>query len=190
MNDVHNKFVDYDNHFDHLDSELLKQLPIGSIIAWSGSLLSHSQIPVGWQLCDGSLILEGNMLNLYTPELNAANRFLRGTDETCKEWTYQDHMMPAHRHNIYDPGHKHEDAGHRHPVYHYGDYDHRHFDLDTGDAEIVDADDSTNPMSWGYADIQDSYTSIRVEEAYGDYVNLGNEVRPKNMLVEYIIKIF
>ena len=56
MNNVQNKFVEYDHHFDLVDIELLKQLPIGSIIAWSGSLLSHSQIPVGWQLCDGSLI--------------------------------------------------------------------------------------------------------------------------------------
>ena len=51
----------------------------------------------GWVLCDGSKIVEGPLINTYTPNLNAEGRFLRGGAATS-QWTYQDHMMAQHGH--------------------------------------------------------------------------------------------
>ncbi|MFC7358465.1 hypothetical protein ACFQO1_12260 [Jejudonia soesokkakensis] len=66
--------------------------PIGSIIAWHGSLAGVGALPDGWQLCDGSLITDSNspIVNSSTPNLNgnttsnsgdsSSGRFLRGSN--------------------------------------------------------------------------------------------------------------
>lgn len=80
--------------------------PIGSIIAWHGSLSGVGALPDGWQLCDGSLITDTNspLTGVFTPNLNgnttsasgdnSRGRFLRGatnsglyqTDQTNNLW--------------------------------------------------------------------------------------------------------
>ncbi|MDX1461968.1 MAG: hypothetical protein R3359_02840 [Marinirhabdus sp.] len=64
--------------------------PIGSIIAWHGSMAGVGALPDGWQLCDGSLITDSDspLFGGPTPNLNgntvsisgdlSSGRFLRG----------------------------------------------------------------------------------------------------------------
>lgn len=66
-------------------------VPIGSIIAWHGSLMGVGVLPEGWQLCDGSQITDPTSPLQFsnTPNLNGSTvslsgdasggRFLRGS---------------------------------------------------------------------------------------------------------------
>lgn len=92
--------------------------------------------------------------------------------------------MPIHQHEYSDPGHKHEDAGHDHDFtpmrfafggefFHRGRY----------------AGIETETSKTGYANIQSSKTGISIGNPISA-VPLGNEVRPKNMIVQWIIKIY
>ena len=126
------------------------------------------------------------MKDQFAPDLNKAGRFLRGGDNVTS-WTYQDHMMGQHKHSIHDPGHKHTDDGHGHDLLVSGDY---------GDEPRHVMSQSPYDTAWssryvgrGYANIQSSHTSITVEEVSSTSIPLGNEVRPKNMIVQYIIKV-
>ena len=172
---------------NELDSKILKMLPVGSIIAWSGQSLSNTELPDGWQMCDGQKILEGPMKGQNSPNINGEDRFLRG-GKAFTSWTYQDHMIGQHKHSISDPGHIHTDAGHDHQVYVYGDETYPNTN------HIMTAHDhgkrgSPDNVLNGKANIQSSHTSISVQGATESGIPVGNEVRPKNMIVQYIIKV-
>ena len=102
---------------EEYDPQIRKMMPIGSIIPWSGSYLSKTELPAGWQLCDGSAITEGLMKGYNTPTLNSEGYFLRG-GARVEKWTYQEQMVANHQHNVVDPGHVHEDKGHTHGSWH------------------------------------------------------------------------
>ena len=78
--------------------------PIGTILAWQGASISGSELPKGWQLCNGPQIPRGPMVGLKTPDLNSAGLFLRGgTQEEAGE--VQDDAVQDHYH--VDLGHSH-----------------------------------------------------------------------------------
>jgi len=187
-NDQH--YMEVSNQISELE-EMLDQmtlLPVGSIIAWSGRVLSKKDLPVGWQMCDGSKINEGPMINEMTPDLNAEGRFLRGGTEFTS-WTYQDQMMASHQHNISDPGHKHSDSGHHHRYEDRGSrYSYRGDDASDRRHSEVDYWNSYNTAT-GHANIQSANTGIKVENPISN-ITVGDEIRPKNMQVQWIIKIF
>ncbi len=188
VSDVEENYMSIVQNKLDLENKLAEVLPVGSIIPWSGETLSHTQLPDGWQLCDGSIIFQGPMKDLQTPNLNIEGRFLRGGKE-FQSWVYQDQMIGQHNHAVNDPGHLHTDAGHRHTVVDQGD----------GAADrgwYLFVNEGSKKDWWqesvildGHADIQSSETSITVTEAFGS-IPVGEEVRPKNMLVQYIIKIY
>lgn len=74
-----------DNLELHVDE--LQLSPIGSIVAWIPKT-DHSQtdelkLPKGWIPCDGRVIPEPSIWAYsFTPDLNKAKRFLRGTSST------------------------------------------------------------------------------------------------------------
>ena len=78
------------------------KVPIGAIASWSGLI---SDIPHGWQLCDGT---NG------TPDLRG--KFIRGAPSSTEAGTIggQDTVtlttaqIPSHTHGITDPGHTHK----------------------------------------------------------------------------------
>ena len=45
-------------------------------------------------------------------------------------------------------------------------------------------------LDTGKADIEFAKTGISVRDAVSSQYDIGNEIRPKNMFVEYIIRIF
>ena len=65
-------------------------------ISGQSLLIRHDKMFQGWQLCDGSEIQTGPMMNLYTPNLNSEGRFLRG-GVGFDSWTFQDQMTLQHR---------------------------------------------------------------------------------------------
>lgn len=72
----------------------------GMIVLWSGSTAT---IPTGWVLCDGTN---------STPDLR--NRFVVGAGDTYAvdaTGGSADLIVPAHTHEITDPGHVHAEAG-------------------------------------------------------------------------------
>ena len=102
--------------------DILALLPVGTVIAWLGGYSESSELPTGWQRCDGSLILAGPMLNTRTPDLNGeSGHFLRGGTFRQAGSTHED-QLKAHSHSasahVTDPGHSHQDTGHSHG---YGD---------------------------------------------------------------------
>ena len=88
----------------------LKELisPIGSIIPWYGENHSNTRLPDGWQLCDGSRILDRRSPMFYqtTPILNGHGEdglFIRGGSEseagTIVGDALKNHSHEAHGHN-------------------------------------------------------------------------------------------
>merc|ERR1712126_269521 len=88
----------------------LLEFPTGTIIAWVPAPQidftgKQSEIPVGWQRCDGSQIEYGPWEGKFTPNLNGEHYFLRGgKDDEYLEM--QDHAIVNHEH--IDAGHSHE----------------------------------------------------------------------------------
>ena len=168
---------------EQTEESTLNNAPIGSILAWVPNALPGSNsseatldIPLGWQKCDGSIIDSPSVLaGQRTPDLNNEKRFLRGSpDETLL--TLEDDMIQDHKHDISDPGHTH----------------------DYTDTYV----DSTGTSSWngigGNAKwfppthektTQSQMTGVKVESVSSSY-NRGEETRPKNMHVSYIMRIF
>eukprot|EP00088_Acartia_fossae_P031281 TRINITY_DN32194_c0_g1_i2.p1 TRINITY_DN32194_c0_g1~~TRINITY_DN32194_c0_g1_i2.p1 ORF type:complete len:295 (-),score=49.49 TRINITY_DN32194_c0_g1_i2:160-1044(-) len=167
--------------------ELLKQLmPVGSIIAWVGPIISKGDLPGGWQLCDGSSI-DGTPY--YTPELNKSGRFLRGTTAQMSDWTYQEDMLRKHKHGINDPGHSHVDGGHTHGyhdelVNYNQEWDARIFHR--GKWAKYYNYHKTSEVS--HANIQTSKSGIEVLDAIASFA--GEETRPKNMAVIWIMRVY
>ena len=81
--------------------------PVGSIIAWLPTLATSmvTELPVGWQRCDGQPITQGPMAGTLTPDLNSSRRFLRGGSDSIAGSTEED-TVRDHLHH--DPGHTHE----------------------------------------------------------------------------------
>ena len=168
---------------EQTEEATLNNAPIGSILAWVPNALPGSDnskatldIPQGWQKCDGSIIDSPSVLaGQRTPDPNNEKRFLRGSpDETLL--TLEDDMIQDHKHDISDHGHTH----------------------DYTDTYV----DSTGTSSWngigGQAKwfppthektTQSQMTGVKVESVSSSYKK-GEETRPKNMHVSYIMRIF
>ena len=67
------------------DLEALSIAPLGTILAWTPKPDKDTSNPIslpdGWIPCDGRQIKEGIWQGRYTPDLNEARRFLRGSPE-------------------------------------------------------------------------------------------------------------
>merc|ERR1712130_239871 len=98
--------------------------PVGTILAWFGPYRSASELPPGWQLCDGSYINRGPMEGESTPDLNGAGLFIRGGDASVAGEVEAD-AVQDHHHK--DSGHRHIENGHSHS----GQPHHHNFHLGT-----------------------------------------------------------
>ena len=63
-------------------------------------------IPNCWVPCDGRQISHGKWTGKMTPDLNEANRFLRGGHQ-FEALNMQEDSMQDHTHNLNDTGHTH-----------------------------------------------------------------------------------
>ena len=150
--------------------------PIGTILAWTMKVgpdgNQTEDIPAGWVRCDGSTIPPPSIwAGERTPNLNTAGRFLRGgSDETVL--TLEEDMVQDHQHGVNDPGHTHPSP------YKY--------ELAFACGSVCGADYSS-PSS--QETIPSSTTGISVTGISNGY-RYGDETRPRNMHVVYIMRVY
>ena len=187
--------------------DLLDSVPLGTILPWvnkpSQDSLHQEDLPLGFALCDGSLITEGIWVGEPTPDLTRSGKFLRGGNASqvldMEESMIQDHMHIDSGHSHTDAGHTHDDSGHDHPFedehYYEGDTE---WDPDLGGSDqwrhsLPTSTSKTTSSS--YANIEISYASIESSTSGMSGVSteggiqVGEEVRPTNMRVLFIMKV-
>ena len=150
--------------------------PVGTILAWTMRVdaagNTTGDIPRGWQRCDGSTIPPPSVwAGQTTPDLNTERRFLRGgSDETVL--TVEEDMMQDHTHGIQDPGHSH--VIHDWTLYSSGSY------FGTSGQYVGGSSDENSDLST---------TGVSVTGVSSGY-RYGEETRPKNMQIVYIIRVW
>merc|ERR1711862_671390 len=167
--------------------------PLGTINAWvtkpSRSSSSSRNLPTCWMKCDGSVINYQNSpwKGSRVPNLNGDGRFLRG-GSASQVLTMQEDSVEDHTHSVSDPGHSHSDRGHSHSYKKM-----RRYGAESPVAILVEkyvqksVSDSTYSTTIGRASITTNRANIRVGSM--NTSNKGTETRPKNMIVEWIIKV-
>ena len=187
---------------DKMQRSIFDALPLGTILSWVNKPSQDSphteNMPSGYQLCDGSVITEGVWEGLATPDLTNTAKFLRG-GSFSEVLDMEESMMQNHTH--IDPGHSHSDKGHSHT-----DGGHSHSYIDTyanvnsptsvGRKELyLDFGDVSRTTELSYASIQTSYANMTDSFTdmggvkMADTVKVGEEVRPTNMRVLFIMKV-
>lgn len=151
-------------------------VPIGSIIPWHKSIPGVPALPDGWVECNGQ-VLEATGSPLHgqvIPDLNASGRFLRGATESG---ILQDDMMQNHRHldsghyhsfnlsnNGYPDGHSDRTANNYWMEHWRGNNIWKNTNTTHADLQ--------GPSDWG-----------------GNTPRVGNETRPVNMSVVWIMRV-
>ena len=154
--------------------------PVGTILPWvpkpvKDDSVTGLTIPDGWARCDGSIIPPPSIwAGKRTPDLNNEMRFLRGAPDDSVLTLEEDQLMD-HTHKVSDAGHNHG-YGDRHQKFagsqhHDGESAYKH---DTFDESRTTKKSVTGLMVQG---ITDSYRK-------------GDENRPRNMHITYIMRIF
>merc|ERR1719158_1448460 len=153
--------------------------PIGSIIPWLCP--DWAKLPPGWQRCDGSEVLSGELIGSLTPNLNNAGLFLRGGPDSAignlQEASLEDHTHMDNGHSHKDRGHTHAEGGHYH--YHDGEapadghhsmFIHRNPDTRSCSSETTLIEDSNNWLLRYCVDqiYTTETTYIKIESANAD----------------------
>jgi len=162
-------------------------MPIGTIIAWVNNIGPGSNpqtIPKCWIICDGRTIPEPSpWAGKKTKDLNGQGRFLRGGTSNqvldIEEDTFQDHG-----HTVIDNGHSHSDRGHNHR-HKYGV---KHSLKPGGSgSHWANGGVTSEYTETGYASITTDKANIQIRKS--DHSKRGQETRPKNMRIEWIMRI-
>jgi len=159
--------------------EELHEAPVGSITAWVSKPSPdgvETALPEGWLKCDGSPIPAPSMWEgKVTPNLNGERRFLRGGSD-ADMLTVEEDQLQEHMHEVTDPGHNHPyvdkytenmpPTNNKGPEDGNGNFGHPH-----------------------NSETSKEYSGISVAGVESIYRS-GDETRPKNMNVIYIIKVW
>ena len=120
-----------------------------------------------------------------TPNLNGERRFLRGGTHEQMLLMEED-MILDHMHT--DGGHTHTDAGHGHSFTSHGSGSNHH--CGTGGSHCDGDSNPSSSTSTGVASITSSSSNVgKIDESVSSS-RKGDEVRPKNMAVIYIMRVF
>jgi len=186
-------------YIDVPETDQTDQSPLGTIAAWVAkpSLDSEQEreVPDGWVLCDGSTIEKGPWKGGSTPNLNSGH-FLRGGELNQQLETEEDQVQD---HEHADPGHTHSASSssseHDHifeEFYMYGNGDtsytgHCYQDVSCSQYDhISHRTPSTEPASVDVSTTVSSHTTgISGMTSSARY---GEETRPRNMKISWIIK--
>ena len=137
--------------------------PVGTILSWIPKIDKSTgevvDLPPGWQNCDGSDITEGPWTGGKTPDLNGRGLFLRGGDE--------DNVLETEESQLQD--HQHVDKGHTHDCNAESKAGRHHHTYQRGK--------DTAEVKSNIGGVDD------------DGANAGDETRPANMRVIYIIRV-
>jgi len=188
------------------DMSKLNLSPIGTIAAWVSkpeqTQMDEEPLPDGWMKCDGSVIPPPSIWAGHNlPDLNGEKRFLRGgsySDQLdTEDDMVQDHMHDenAHSHStkveikIKDTYRQQYDEKHDHCnnncVTVKGASDHLETSeiLYTSDEEIQNKDDNES------IDVTNPSATCGTKGVASKYRH-GDETRPKNMNVQWIMRVF
>jgi len=166
--------------------------PIGAIVGWTPRPAvdkANIDLPHGWVRCDGQVIpAPSTWAGTKTPDLNSERRFLRGGDD-AHSLVFEDDTVQDHKHASL--GHKHTDSGHSHNVWpkfymvhHPGGKTKTAAKLQVGNNyAFTYTAENTEP---GKANIQTGQANIG-NPTSGRH---GDETRPKNMGVVWIMRVF
>ena len=165
--------------------------PIGTILAWVTKPTKETRedemvdLPAGWVRCDGATIPEPSVwAGQLTPNLNGEKRFLRGASDS-EVLTMEEDQMQDHKHQVSDPGHSHSFVD-KYPNFGGGNDGH------SGPAHD---DDEKDQWDWPHdEDTGDEKTGITVQGVASKFreidVGVGDETRPKNMNIIYIMRVW
>ena len=169
------------------------EFPLGTIIAWiiapTNNSTSPETIPSGWTQCDGRRITEGPWEGQLSPNLNNDHLFLRGGLEE-EQLEIEDDMILDHVH--VDGGHKHTQEAHYHTYPKYTDeYHTTKLDYDshccTHRTVIQTITQTSNDEL-----VSNAIPEISLEMSgvgkIDDNFKKGDETRPKNMKVTFLIR--
>ena len=152
----------------------------GTILSWvpkpNKAAGNKATVPKCWVECDGRKISEGIWKGQKTPDLNNAQRFLRGGTQNQALGTQSD-ALQDHHHNLYDPGHSHR----------YNDKYWERYARDHGQGatELDRFDDTFDKSHYTYTSNSKSGIYVRGVK----YARTSTETRPKNMKVTFIMKV-
>ena len=133
-------------------------------------------IPNCWIPCDGRQISQGNWTGRMTPDLNEANRFLRGGPQS-EALNMQEDSLQDHAHNLNDPGHTHA---------YIDKWTDGPYNGHIGNGIIGDVffDSNNSPHNERSSLSKSGVTVTNVKDGRTD-----TETRPKNMKVTFIMKV-
>jgi len=171
-----------DNTVNEIENEVekLSEFPIGSIIPWVMKVMDDGgedfvELPSGWMRCDGSIIPHGSIWEgKRVPNLNGEKRFLRGgLDEDVLK--LEDDQIQDHVHSINDPGHAHQ-------------YEDKYaFSLGVHTKHGSSHENFNDQTITGTSETKKTGISVT---GVSDSARHGDETRPKNMNVVYIIRVW
>ncbi|MCP4137996.1 MAG: tail fiber protein [bacterium] len=148
--------------------------PVGSIISWHGSQTdtngSSLSVPDGWVECNGGTVSDTDsiLFGRPIPDLNSSGQFLRGSSTSG---VFQDDLMQNHNHT---------DSGHAHN-YQY---------LDEGDSNTHQLDDAYYRAVFVTGTTASGKANLGGPTLYGgNDPRVGNETRPVNMSVIWIMRV-
>ena len=160
----------------------IPDVPIGTILAWvlrvdNDTSAETVDLPDGWMVCDGSVIPDGSIWSgKLVPDLNGKRRFLRGGSDDMV-LTLEDDQIMEHTHILNDPSHSHS-------------YIDKHYSRDHEAKGPTDHDTGYDQYNEPHTRTSDSAsTGITITGVSSDY-NHGEENRPKNMGVIWIIRVW
>jgi len=163
--------------------------PIGTISAWVTKPTKDGDetvnLPEGWVRCSGETIPEPSVwAGQLTPNLNGEKRFLRGSPDS-EMLKMEEDQMQDHKHTVSDPGHSHS----------YDDKYTNHAGHDEGHWGPRESDKTHDRYDKSHASTSaKSPTGITVQGVASKFreidVGVGDETRPKNMNVIYIMRVW
>jgi len=207
MEEVKKNFTVVEEQFIAVEDDMTKLhlSPIGTIAAWVTKpeqiQLEEATLPEGWVKCDGSVIPVDSpsiWAGSHTPDLNTEKRFLRGghysTQLDLEEDLVQDHK---HKEDV----HSHDTTVHVSSSVEVTDnyrtrYDNKHDNCHSNCANVWGAGELHTNTTTLDADVTVSLNnptatcgSKEIDTDDTGY-RAGDETRPKNMNVQWIMRIF
>ena len=158
--------------------------PLGTITAWvprTNTSSDMTELPASWLPCEGRIINKGPWVGGYTPDLNNNGYFLRGASQD-KTLEMEEDQILEHLHK--DPGHTHANTPHTH------DYQDAYA---TGSGTSIPRGTG---MTNAYHDKTSNEATISISSATTNLGGVaagyrtGDETRPRNMKVMWIIRVW
>jgi len=165
----------------------LPEVPVGTILSWVSRTLNTEDtvdLPDGWVRCDGGTIPHPSIwAGKYTPNLNGEKRFLRGGFDS-DQLKFEEDQIQDHLHEFIDPGHSHPYVD-RYPTWKPDTHEEEHWGPAHSD-KSWDRWDEPFHVTTSSIETGISVKGVQTNSTFRS----GEETRPKNMNVIFIMRIY